>query len=604
MDLATIIQQPYKSKLPVNIISATDEKNILATWDQNLSTIILLDYKQILVLSNDQNNLANFKIASLKTNPSVKDFVYEIIYSPNGDKILIICENSIYLTHLPFIEDNFVEKTIQIKKVYSHKSLKIGKTIWLSSNRFAFQTSNCLKIYEFDNQIQNIQLTHKYSTQIKLNFSYSEEFNGFIFIDQDDKFILYRLASFNNTHEIFNVVPPLKSNSPNLKQNFKILTLSWFNQAIYSISIGNIITHCILVNDEDDGKSQVESTISGDSENLVIWCFESLSLEQDILESYNDNLVPNRYYVKTSKDVYSITLPLNTDNDENDLPKAEVYHIFHDATSTKSKHSNIIGFTTTSSSIFSISNNKLYNLPKIGWNKIAEIQTDNVTSDKTKNIDESNVLTLEIAEMLKKEVLQPIIIRSKEDRPSAIEMAKTLKNAISIINCEYIEKHNNVKTVLNNKKSALIKKIDLLTKTISQIQSVNQTCKSTNQSLINKLATFLENQEILEKKLQKVRKFNTSGEQLSKQEQEWMQQAKVIEENLTNYKQNIYELKEELNNEANNSSSSAAFGIKPRSTFDSTLQYHDIESNLVKNTNDLENLVDNLKNLSIKAGCF
>ena len=69
--------------------------------------------------------------------------------------------------------------------------------------------------------------------------------------------------------------------------------------------------------------------------DMILWGYESFQMESEVESLMVDPIVPNRYYLTCSGNVYAVSLPLNENNGKNDvaedglpeLPTAEIQHI-------------------------------------------------------------------------------------------------------------------------------------------------------------------------------------------------------------------------------------------------------------------------------------
>jgi len=664
---------------PKNLLTSNEDKNILLLWSNQSQKLSLYNTK---LLQKRENFQTGQELPSEKAlicrygqnqeNSSKSKFdIFNLSLNESGDWLLMSSENCLYLVKLILPAGNDlsgpVETTFSPKKLIQVRdsSTFISKPIWISKNRFALLQNFKIKIYDNDNLIQSIELsedhklnlfknqnagTSKPSTnKAHVDLIFSIELNGFIFLntptdasdasggsDNGTKILLYKLNSFNQNLPIsYKLVPKI---APNLLSNCKMTVLNWCGQTILSCCYDKTITHICLVDDEDDDSQRSQDNKIGDTDpdNLIFWAYESLNLEDNmsIEEIFLDELVTNRYYITTKGNIYSVTLPVGVDSDE-ELPVADIQHIFQNNAGSISNSVDsgagqfINGFTTSLNKIFCIILGKFYLLPKVSFNgkelqKFAGTKSSENDTNITKNQADID-FRQEISKILKREKSQPILSSSSpSDNP--LEISRLLRSSINLIKTEYLDKQKLASHSIQTQQNSLLSKIDLMKQSNNSIQSNQKKLILNAERIADKINTFCEKQEDFDRKIKKIRQFNWAGEDLSRSERAWLENAEKIQERIYQYKIQIGDFKLRLDeqnkdqtdnynidetNMSVSSTTSTKSSVK-RSPFErkssqqlrNSLQYSEIEGNLVKNTNDLEKLVSSLKGLSIQASGF
>lgn len=561
----------------------------------------------------------------------------------------------------------------------------ISNSVWISSNRFAFIQNYQIKIYDYeiyDHPVQTIKLSESHQVcQYKLlkkkdilpKLCYSKELNGFLFLDDNSGILLYKVSSFRKGRpKSYKLVPEIENLA---SKNSKLEILNWCGQTILTCCSESSITHICLVEDEADQSQsgpitneletqQSKSSLDLDKsqgtldhqnfENLVFWAFESLNLGQDIEDIFVDQIVKNRYYLTSKGNIYSVSLPVGLE-DEDELPAADVQHIFHH--STASSHNFLQGLTTSLNKIFAIIQNKFYLLPKVSVSQELDSSlnissskiADSKTSSSNKQLHSAPLpdFKTEILKILKRDQSQPILAASANSNAhdDPIQLAKNLRSAIEIIKSQYLDKQALAKSTITNKQAQLLQNINLIKDSNNSIKATHRRLIGNAESLADKITNFSENQEEFDSKIRKVRNFNWCGEDLSRSERCWLEQAERIQEKLYEYKLQIGQLQiklkelqsseEQLKNQQTNlqhqthstadldlthadtvsdtsvtsltagqSNSKSYRKYQTNENFKNSLQYSQVEGNLAKNTNDLEALVNDLKGMSIQANCY
>jgi len=408
--------------------------------------------------------------------------------------------------------------------------------------------------------------------------------------------------------ETYQIYPELNNFDTNKPTQLQLLT--WFNSSVYCITNGSTVTHCVLVAEEDENEET----------DMILWGYESFQMDSEVESLMVDPIVPNRYYLTCSGNVYAVSLPLNEANGNEiaedglpELPTAEIQHILQsgpkNGKNTSSKNE-IYGLTSTDVCLFALTKNTLINLPKNKMNTKSGSQNPQNLSNSEINQQNTDNFKRTIENMLSRETSQPIILApvEKSQASSPIAMAKLLRVSIATIKTEYLDKQKQVKTAIGNRESSLLERVKLLQERAQHLTKNQQKVRNNAEKIADRLDAFQNCQENLDEALKKIRKFALSGEQLSRSEQLWMKEAVKMEQMVVEYnvqigrlKDRVIQMRVEEENEENIKQLNSGFGSI---NLEDSMQFSQIESNLRNNTEGVENLVQNLKSLSIQAGCF
>jgi len=566
----------YKN-LETDILTTCSEKNLMAIWSQDSSSILLTSYAKV-------NRKSVPQLQKLVTNPIVEVLVTNLVFNHNGDHILLMSESAVfYVRILNFNEGN--KSIIKLHKVIETKHVGIRKAFWITNKRIAIATDFEIMIFELENEISKFSHVSKIEA-----VCWSEELEGFIFVDSTGK--VFVKNSVSATPQRLEMYPEL--NSFDSSKRTEIITISWLNSTVYAISNSNIIYNCVLVED-DECSSQVSQL----EEKLLLWAYETLQTDNCVDQLHPDNLVSNKFYLVSKQDIYTITIPTESDQaSDGSLPAAIVTQILQTKVDKPSKNQKILGLTATDTNIYIIFEGSLFQIPKIRH----LIDFDSTQSEHDISIENSSFVS-EIRKILARDSSQPALCSKRKSSPNpshddCVEMAGMLQTAIKNIKSQYLDKQKNAKEAILTREKILAEKCDILESTVLNLKQRQLILKGDAEVIGDKLNDFLEKQDEINRRLKKIRRFTFQGEKLSRAEKNWLTEASKYEQMLVSYKSGMNALKDKLHYQHKNNKSVS----EPKSDLKNSLQFVDVEAQIFSNTAELEDLVESLKKLTVQTG--